>query len=300
MNIIKVYKLVSASLFYLTIVIILAGINFSDNRSPGWFVQTLPINDAYNDLFFIDSLHGWMVSTGYSGTADTGYIIHTSNGGYNWVVQKAEPQLFWRVQFVDTNYGYVVGGSSLANIKKTTNGGINWTDISSSFGNRLGIQDLSFVNKDTGWVCINVFFDGGVYRTENGGGSWNLQKFDQHAYDICFINKDTGWYSTNDGNGKLYRTINGGVNWILQYTVNYPIDYIFFLNKSKGWMRGGYLMYTTDSGFNWTISQATNGGDNIRFIDENTGYTGVFDLKDNKINKWRSFIWLPKYPISSI
>jgi photosystem II stability/assembly factor-like uncharacterized protein len=278
MNIVKVYKSLSASLFYLTIVIILAGINFSDGRSPGWFVQTLPINDAYNDLFFIDTLHGWMVSTGYSGTSDTGYIIHTSNGGYNWVVQKAEPQLFWRVQFVDTNYGYVVGGYPSPCIKKTTNGGIIWTDISSNIGNLFTINDISFVNKDTGWVCINDFFDGGIYKTMNGGNNWTQQKYDQYAYKVFFINKDTGWYCTGS-NQKLYRTTNSGANWSLQYTnPSYSITDIFFLNSFKGWMFAGYIKYTTDGGFTWTIGQSDYVGYSLKFLNENTGYGGVFGL----------------------
>jgi photosystem II stability/assembly factor-like uncharacterized protein len=282
MNIIKVYKSLSAFLFYLTIVIILAGINFSDTKSPGWFIQPLPVNDAYNDLFFIDSLHGWMVSTGYPGTSDTGYIIHTSNGGYNWVVQKREPQLFWRVQFLDTNFGYVIGGNTTANIQKTTNGGQNWTDISNGFDG-VGLKDLSFVNRDTGWICLEDFFSGGVYKTINGGQNWTLQKFDQSAYYLSFINKDTGWYCTNES--KLWRTTNGGDNWTLQYTLSSGIGYIYFINGNKGWSQSGNsgIKYTTDGGFNWNNSNTLYySGLNFSFINANTGYSGTFDLNISK------------------
>ena len=272
MKIIKVYKSLSAFLFYLTLTAIIAGINFSDVRSPGWFIQPLPVGDQFNDLFFIDSLRGWMVGNSY--------IIHSYNGGYNWIVQKNELQMFNRVQFLDTNYGYVVGGSSLANIQKTTNGGLNWIDVSGI--NNTGIQDLFFVNKDTGWVVINIgFLEGGLYRTTNGGLNWALQRFDQHAYDICFINKDTGWYSTNDGPGQLYRTINGGINWTLQFTApsNNSIPYIYFINGIKGWVQAGsgsQIMYTTNGGFNWIISQGIDpSGNNIIFINENIGYSGT-------------------------
>jgi photosystem II stability/assembly factor-like uncharacterized protein len=283
MKIIKVYKTLSAFLFYITLIFIIAGINFSDSRSSGWFIQTLPINDEYLDLFFLDSLNGWMVSKGYPGTSDTGYIIHTSNGGYNWVVQKAEPQLFRKVQFLNTNNGYVVGGNTLATIQKTTNGGLNWIDITGSMSNKFGINDMSFINKDTGWICINDLFDGGVYKTVNGGLNWVLQKYDGRAYLMQFINKDTGWYCSDES--KLYRTVNGGDNWSLQYSIlTSSISDLFFLNGSKGWIYADYKKYTTDGGFTWTNSQGSSGGYDIKFLNENTGYAGTYSSPP-KINK---------------
>jgi photosystem II stability/assembly factor-like uncharacterized protein len=282
LKIFKIYKSLTKFFIYLILLTILSGINFSDNRPSGWFLQPLPIPDDVLDIFFVDSLRGWVVTKGYSGTQDTGYIMHTTNGGYNWTVQKRETQFFNTVQFVDTNNGYVVGGYPASNIQKTSNGGINWVDISTYFGDHLQIYDLSFVNKDTGWICTNNPFDGGVYKTTNGGLSWNQQQFDQNTYKLFFINKDTGWYCTNVSSGKLWRTIDGGNNWNLQYTAPSPITYLFFINQYKGWIRAGVnalaTMYTTDGGFSWSNAQGFSTGLGIQFLNENIGFAGSLDL----------------------
>ena len=55
---------------------------FSSNPPPpGWYQQTLPVNDFVNDIFFLDSLNGWVVTP-------NGYIMNTQNGGNNWTIQK--------------------------------------------------------------------------------------------------------------------------------------------------------------------------------------------------------------------
>ena len=79
---------------------------FSSNPPPpGWYQQTLPISDQINDIFFLDSLNGWVVTAGASSSADTGYILQTTNGGSNWIIQYQQVINFNSIQFLDNEIG---------------------------------------------------------------------------------------------------------------------------------------------------------------------------------------------------
>ena len=63
---------------------------FRSDNPPGWYVQQLPVNDLVNDIFFLDSLNGWLVTNGRFNENDTSYIMRTTNGGDNWTIQNAK------------------------------------------------------------------------------------------------------------------------------------------------------------------------------------------------------------------
>ena len=80
-------------------------------------------------------------------------------------------------------------------------------------------------------------------------------------------------------NGRLFRTTNSGANWDLQFSSIAQIGAIFFLNSSKGWIRGGTsgtngVAYTTNSGINWINGQGEIGGNDIKFVNDSIGYAG--------------------------
>ena len=253
---------------------------FESDSPPGWFQQTLPVTEIVRDIFFLDSLTGWVVSSNQTFPAnDTGYIMKTTNGGNNWVVQLDSMFNYYAVQFLDLSNGYAAGGTGRAKFLKTTNGGSSW-GVTTPFGsNMYAILDIAFVNKDTGWICGDDLSGGGVYKTTNGGINWQSQLGASFKpTKLFFLNEDTGWVGTNEPNGRLFRTTNSGVNWDLQYTTNIAITSIFFLNSSNGWIRGGNTvgaMYSTNGGFNWTNAQGNvASGYDIKFVNDSIGYSG--------------------------
>ena len=250
---------------------------FSSNPPPpGWYQQTLLVADQINDIFFLDSLNGWVVTP-------NGYIMNTENGGDNWSIQKDSAGNLFTVQFLDSQTGYVVGNGLHGIIYKTTNGGLNWNLIH-DFNPAGTFRDMSFVNKDTGWVCSDDPFDGGVFKTTNGGQSWvqQVNLTTANPQKIFFVNNDTGWIANN--NRRLYKSTNGGIDWNLQFTSAYGIDAIFFLNGQKGWMRGGPngtaigISYTTNGGSTWISSDGnTVGGFDVKFVNDSIGYSGTYE-----------------------
>ncbi|MDZ4711554.1 MAG: T9SS type A sorting domain-containing protein, partial [bacterium] len=183
------------------------------------------------------------------------------------------------IQFLDNLTGYSLGNGNHGIIYKTTNGGTDWNLIHDF--NPAGIfRDMSFVNQDTGWVCSFDSFDGGVFKTTDGGISWQQQinLGLGNPSKIFFVNKDTGWFSNS--HRELYKTVNGGSNWGGVFTSAYNIVSIFFLNSKKGWIRGSAdgngngISYTTDGGLNWNNSSGEIGGFDITFVNDSIGYAG--------------------------
>ena len=246
------YKLIDF-LFISIILLFTVGVNLQDNPPPGWYQQTLPVNDFINDIFFLDSLNGWIVTDGDNNPPDTGYILHTTNRGENWIIQYSKPQSLRVIQFLDLNTGYTAGGtgSGTDRIYKTTNGGDNWIQLG-ALGITL-IDDMYFLNIDTGWICDHHMW-GGLYKTTNGGNSWVQQLNENYRpLRVFFINKDTGWVGTYSSN-RLYRTTNGGTNWNLQYTFPGDINDIYFFDRYVGIVTSGRNQRTTDGGFTWIES----------------------------------------------
>ena len=61
-----------------------------------------------NDVFFVDNSHGWIVGSNST-------ILHTSNGGKDWIDQPNQPLPFkvelHKVRFISPKLGWVVGGN---------------------------------------------------------------------------------------------------------------------------------------------------------------------------------------------
>jgi photosystem II stability/assembly factor-like uncharacterized protein len=129
---------------------------------------------------------------------------------------------FWEVY--RTPYSLESGGP-LSGIWKSTDGGDTWHDLTHANGMPRGIQGkigvtVSPANSDRVWAIVEAD-DGGVYRSDNGGGSWTRVNQDrdlrQRAWYYTHIYADpknadsvyvlnTGVYRSNDG-GRTYSSI---------------------------------------------------------------------------------------------
>jgi hypothetical protein len=264
------------------LIFILATTFISDNP-PGWYQQNIPIgNKLITDIHFLDSLNGWVI-TDWGPQFDTAYVFKTSNGGVNWDFQYRYHGSFNSLQMTDYNIGYICGSTGSGKIWKTIDGGINWF-IQASFGINP-VNDIFFVNKDTGWGCTTDLFAPGVFKTTNGGINWQYQLTGVTAKKLFFINPDTGWAGSNEANGKLYRTTNSGANWNLQFTFNNGLVDFFFANKDTVWAIAGEttgtgIKITTNGGTNWTSQNLPSGvfwgmTPKLFFINSKMGWAGI-------------------------
>jgi photosystem II stability/assembly factor-like uncharacterized protein len=129
-------------------------------------------------------------------------------------------------------------------------------------------NDAFFVNADTGWIANG---NGQIYRTVNGGVSWQLQfeRGTAHFRSIGFLNEIVGW-AGNVGAGEfgatdanvLYRTENSGQSWQAYSQFHGPapagICGMHVVNDSTicaaGRVRGpSFFIRTTDGGETWIL-----------------------------------------------
>ncbi|HEY5536102.1 MAG TPA: hypothetical protein VIL99_14345, partial [Ignavibacteria bacterium] len=162
------------------------------------------------------------------------------------------------VKFFDENTGILLLNNvtnTNPGILRTTNGGLNWTQIKScyTYGNqKIDSTMMYIITRLNGYSFI--------YRTFNKGLTWDSVSSSYLGNVLgylSFVNKDTGWITGFDGaNYLVWRTTNGGLTLTSQST-DAGRGEVFFYNKKVngeyiGWVnKVSALWKTTNSGNNW-------------------------------------------------
>ena len=149
--------------------------------------------------FFVDSLHGW--------AARQYYMLHTFNGGNDWIGQSVPgaPDLY-SVFFIDTSRGWAVGDDgTYSYLILTTDGGQNW--VRGNTGISSTVRSVFFVDSSSGWISCA---DGTIAHSTDGGQNWKIQQSNTKSSleSIFFVNKQNGW-AVGD-KGVILHTTNGG------------------------------------------------------------------------------------------
>ena len=169
-----------------------------------WVNQPNPANWYLNDLFFINSMTGWVVGQQLD-PYWTGVILKTTNGGENWIPQTSGTALgLHSVFFINSMIGWA--GGSGAKILRTTDGGESW--LGQTVGNPGGDHHMSIFFSDQlhGWA---VGQHSCMYRSTDGGISWECEPngINGIMYSVNLISGDEGWAVGSDWDlgGVLYK-----------------------------------------------------------------------------------------------
>lgn len=242
-----------------------------------WVQQTVPVSKPITGIKFIDVNTGW-ACTENSGTPNRAYILFTSNGGINWIIQDSvNNATYGAISVINGNTVYCGGydfSSNSANLRKTTNGGINWLLIPTP--TNMAIGDMQFLNVDSGWTTVgNVGAD--VRTTTNGGLNWIVRTSGIAAQTqrIFFLNYNTGFCGAQF---RIYKTTDAGLNWFLNSVFSDPPRSIYFINENTGWVGTvDAIHYTSNGGTNWgntTFPPLFGNITDIQFLTFNRGYGG--------------------------
>lgn len=223
--------------------------NFQHNPPSGWYQQFMPDlmgGAQIRDITFTDSMNGYIVT---NIVGSNSYILKTTDAGNNWSVKFAHNQPFVRVIFIDNFTGFT---NAFTKIFKTTDSGENWSEINLP---QIYGDDMFVLNEDTIWLAMSEFLTGGVFRTTNGGISWQQQYSagSNNPNKIYFYDANIGFINAG---GNLYRTSNGGENWTQIPSFGGGFYDIIFIDSLTGWkttLNTSVISKTTDGGLNWFL-----------------------------------------------
>ncbi len=185
-------------------------------------------------------------------------IYKTTNSGINWT-SYATTVGIRDMSFANENTGWICDaltipypppyGTTYSEIRRTDNGGQNWSVLVSIQEFSFSIDRIFFRDINNGFY--NGFLSSSLARTNNGGYSWSAGAYGagtfKNYYQMSFPSSNIGWFIGN----QLIKTSNGGLNWSTMTTeFGILFNNVFFVNDFTGWLvrAAGLIIKTTTGG----------------------------------------------------
>jgi photosystem II stability/assembly factor-like uncharacterized protein len=255
-----------------------------------WAMRSSELTEnSIREICFSDSLKGWLA--GYGGTlfytvdggenwnpkslfsidfssistptnqdiyvsGNNGEFIKSNNGGTNWQVNNIGNWLSeTKIKFLSKDIGYCIAPYE-GRLFKTTDAGTSWSD---QISNAHWFSQMFFADSLNGWVMEPPICEGDyiVYRTSNGGETWEDSAHFNYIDGIYFLDSKIGWIVANYNT--LYKTTNAGRDWEISAQLgDFIPKQLWFTSESQGYMIASSniswagLYQTYDGGITWT------------------------------------------------
>ena len=225
------------------------------------------------------------------------------------------------ISWIDANNVWIsnrcgtTGCTSIRRYSKSTDAGLTWSTAPINLGPTSANLEISYMHAvSNSIVYVSAFGTsgavGGIWKTIDGGATWNKQPSAVYNAATSFPNLVHFWGDIGvtmgdplaGGGFEMYRTINGGTTWTpisgLPATLGdneygYTASFTTFGNSI--WINTAYgrLLRSSDQGATWTIVQTpivdfggqVNGTEtaDVDFQDENNGI-----LISSTYNSWKT------------
>jgi photosystem II stability/assembly factor-like uncharacterized protein len=205
-------------------------VGVSDDRGRTWHWGCDNAPYLTRRLIPVDDANAWAWSEGLppkvQDRAPTIELVRTDDAGRTWRSAKLPFAGVTDVDFVDRNFGWVLGGdSSKLRLVRTTDGD-TWQEVEIPSDSEGGFGgSISFADRDHGWMSTGN--PSRLYRTSDGGRSWsNVQFPDQlSVYDLISpapqrVIVGTGHFyqsgvtpEPHNQEGLMFSTADGGATW---------------------------------------------------------------------------------------
>jgi photosystem II stability/assembly factor-like uncharacterized protein len=234
--------------------------------------------------WFFDANTGFVGGSNSDSTGNS-YIQRTTDGGETFTRIPLNNgygnALIRDIYFLNANTGYICGSQSLK-LMKTTNGGLNWTNVPNLPVDPFSFKSIYALDENNVFLGTDINGSNGkILRTTDGAATWSIDILPGTTglvvNDIVFKDNNTGYIASS--NSYFAFTTNAGVSWTQAV---FPISsqqlYEIKITGSNVNVLGSYQAYysTSNSGVTW---------DSVRFNDPsnlNQPYTSVaysFDIK---------------------
>jgi photosystem II stability/assembly factor-like uncharacterized protein len=172
---------------------------------------------------------------------------------------------------------------------RTSDAGRSWEEITPAIPAGTEVQDVQFIDVNTGWVLWTTFDSSGgasfhLSQTMDGGQAWTssspslFEAGDLASYiekaEMDWFDNETGWISakgqsgSNFSLGTLFTTSDGGNSWD-RFTL--PVaNHVIFSDPQSGWAVGGpagnEIFQTLDGGATWRDARPADLPNDIQAI----------------------------------
>ena len=144
------------------------------NSGSNWEQLDCPVSKASLwDVFFLNNSKGFIVGCNIN---DNKTCILGTTDGTTWseVNHPESNGILRKIFFADDDHGWIIGidNNSFAPIVLfTVDGGTSWSNQTLP-SNATNLKDIFFINANIGWVVGKDNNSAAVYKTNNGGSTW--------------------------------------------------------------------------------------------------------------------------------
>lgn len=204
-------------------------------------------------------------------------ILGTFDGGTTWKKYYADtPGVYlYRIIFHD-NVIWAVGSGGI--ILNSTDNGLTWIK---NYLTANSLSDIIFINSNIGFAAGGSGYQPVLFKTTNGGVSWDLHSVLNEGSSIeCikFSSSNIAWLITTY---KIWKSDDGGETWDTVY--NAMTTDLDVSGDTVWFAKGNKVLRTLDAGKTWQefkifdYGQSSGGSNRIKFVNSVTGFVTYND-----------------------
>jgi photosystem II stability/assembly factor-like uncharacterized protein len=219
---------------------------------------SLASKDIVN-INFVDANTGYAIVSNFANPLYLGALYKTIDGGQTWTIQVPGNIAAYRSFFFDGSNGFLIGSAFFAGQVVTKLSAGSWGNYNSfSYSPDSFLYAVDFLDTVTGIVGGA---GGYVYRTLNGGASWDTVKtvIDSTINAIIFLDDSTILAATDNSGCAMIISFDTGRTWQLDMnsaTFAYPLMKSVVRSKKDLYLAAGHSTNTPQIG---VIYRASNG-----------------------------------------
>ena len=168
------------------------GLYRTDDRGKIWQKAGEVPENSYQDLFFLDAKHGWVVGRYLKKS-----IAYTTDGGGTWNgVTQAVSEITNKIRFASLTTGWAFGKNG-SFVLASSDGGKTWKAQPTGLPDYRPPVDISVVSERQVFICTTE----AALSTSNGGDSWNvIGNFRSETISaLSFPDSNHGWVVGRQG-----------------------------------------------------------------------------------------------------
>jgi photosystem II stability/assembly factor-like uncharacterized protein len=223
---------------------------------------------------------------------ETNYLCSTTDTFKTWSVnymtEESIPTYF--LYDYKTIFAIMVDSFPSFQLNKSNDSGRTWERKLTLFWN---LKQINFKDNDVGFILGNNGLGSTLWKSSDGGNTWQNQFFKYPFRDVFFLNQNDGFAIGGEAGcfhglcwseGILFDSQDGGNNWEIGFTAadNSPesgFNSIHFFDDNVGFLLNHKNIYKTyNGGNNWSEVNINNpdslnfNGNDIFFLNDNNGW----------------------------